>query len=220
MGHLFTLPKEWPVPDSISNKIKQAVEDGHVEFFSINGTDFRFQKNSRTTNLYNIEIKQKNKWVTNLTLPMPKETFFLTHDFDLDNYFDLSFLEYGHINVYFFDKTTRHFLPAPVQFSNDYALLDSNNLIYGANNHNSRDWDIDIFSIKHRSKTYLYKAKLFLKDNTNNGGFEITKALLYKCRHGKESDTILLNDIDIHRQFGDFSLVEFMKDIAHNKVYR
>jgi len=220
MGHLFTLPKEWPVPDSVSNKIKQAVENGDVEYFSINGTDFRFQKSSQTPKSYIIEVKQNNEWITNLTLPMPKETFFLSHDFDLDNYFDLSFLEYGLINVYFFDKTTRHFLSAPVQFSHDYALLDSNKLIYGVNNHSSRDWDIDIFSIKGRSKTYLYKANLFLKDNKNNGGFEITKALLYKCKVGKESDTVLLNDIDIHKQFGDFSLLEFMKDIAHNKVYR
>jgi hypothetical protein len=220
LGHLFTLPKEWPVPDSVSHTIKQAVEHGDVEYFSINGTDFRFQKNSQTTKLYIIEVKQNNEWVTNLTLPMPKETFFLTHDFDLDNYFDLSFLEYGLINVYFFDKTTRHFLSAPVRFSYDYALLDSNKLIYGANNHSSRDWDIEIFSIKGRSKTYLYKANLFLKDNANNGGFEITKGVLYKCKDGKESDTVLLNDIGIHKQSSDFSLLEFMKDIAHNKVYR
>ena len=91
MGHLFTLPKEWPVPDSVSNKIKQAVENGDVEYFSINGTDFRFQKSSQTPKSYIIEVKQNNEWITNLTLPMPKETFFLSHDFDLDNYFRLVF---------------------------------------------------------------------------------------------------------------------------------
>jgi hypothetical protein len=155
-----------------------------------------------------------------MSTPMPKETFLLRQDFDLDNCFDLYFLEYGHINVHFFDKINRRFISEPIQFSSDYALLDSSNLIYGVNNHSSKDWDIDIFSIKGRSKIYLYKTKLFLKNNSNNGGFEIVGGLVYKCRNGIETDTVLINRVTIHRQFSDFSLLQFMKDIAHDKAYR
>ena len=151
---------------------------------------------------------------------MPKETFFIRYDFDLDNCFDLSFLEHGNINIHFFDKPNRRFISGSMQFSVDYALLDSNKLIYGANNHGGNEWDIDIFSIKNRTKTYLYKSRLFLKNNSNNGGFEITNGLVYKCRNGIETDTILINKPVINRQFSDFSLFQFMKDLAHDKAYR
>jgi len=217
--HLFTLPKEWSVPDSVSNKIKYRLENGDVEYFFINETQFRFQKSSLAPELYDIQVRQDNMWITNLSIPMPKETFFLTHDFDLDNDFDLSFLEYGQLNIYFFDKKNRRFISKPMQFSYDYALLDSSELIYGVNNHSSKGWDIDIFSIKDRSKTYLYKVKLFLKSNTNNGGFEITNGLIYKCVNGIDADTILINKITINRQFADFSLLEFMKAVGNDKVF-
>lgn len=219
-GHLFTLPKEWPVPDSVSNKIKERIENGAVEYFSINGTDFRFQKSPQKAKLYNIQVKRNNEWITNLSLPMPNETFFLIQDFDLDGCFDLSFLEYGNIKIYFFDKTNRRFALAPMQFSYDYALLDSSKPIYGVNNHGGHDWDVDIFSIKERSKVHLYKVKLFRKDNKDNGGFEITRAFVYKCKNGRNTDTVLVNNIRIYRQFSDFSLNRFMKDIAHNKISR
>jgi len=217
---LFTLPNQWPVPDSISNKIKQRIEKGDVEYFSINGTQFRFLKYSRANNMFGLEVKMNDQWIPNLSMPMPRETFFLTQDFDLDNCYDLFFLDYGKIKLYFFDKTNRSFRPEPMQFSYDYALLDSSKLIYGANNHIGANWDIDIFSIKDRKKTFLYKSTLFLKSNSNNGGFEISNGLLYKCRNGIEADTLLIDKFDIHRQFGDFSLLQFMKDLAHDKVYR
>jgi len=159
--------------DSVSTKIKLGIEKGDVEYFSINGNQFRFQKSAQKNNLYDIQLKTDNGWITKLSLPMPKETFFLTHDFDLDNNFDLSYLEYGNINIHFFDKTSQRFILKPMQFSYDCALLDSSNLIYGVNNHGSSEWNIDIFSIKDRTKTYLYKSKLFLKNNSNNGGFEV-----------------------------------------------
>jgi len=218
--HLFTLPKEWSVSDSVSNKIKQRIQNGDVEYFVINETQFRFQKNPGSSGLYDIQVKQDNRWVTNLSMPMPKETFFIRYDFDLDNCFDLSFLEHGNINIHFFDKPNRRFISGSMQFSVDYALLDSNKLIYGANNHGGNEWDIDIFSIKNRTKTYLYKSRLFLKNNSNNGGFEITNGLVYKCRNGIETDTILINKPVINRQFSDFSLFQFMKDLAHDKAYR
>jgi|GEM_PF-5704596 len=217
---LFTLPKESAISDSLSKKIKQRLAEGGVEYFTINGVQFRFQKNIQGNNLYDIQSKEKGSWVTNLSLPMPKETFFLTNDIDLDSYYDLTFTDYKHINIYFFDNKRKRFISQAMQFSYDNALLDSTALIYGVNNHSSNDWDIDIFSIKGHKKTYLYRAKLFLKHNKNNGGFEITSALLYKCKNGDMSDTVLINTFTINKQFSDFSLLGFMKDIAHNKISR
>lgn len=191
-----------------------------MEYFTINGTQFRFLKSVSDTNLYAIQAKQDDKWSTNLSLRMPQYTFQLTYDFDLDRNFDLCFLEYGHLNIYFFDEPTQRFLPTPMQFSYDYALLDSAQLIYGANNQRVHEWNVDIFSIKDRKKTFLYKLKLYLKSNTNNGGFAITNALIYKCQNGVEQDTVLVKQLMIEKQFGDFSLLHFMKDVAHNKAYR
>lgn len=225
---LFVQPKKWR-SDSDSKKIKDRINKGGIEYFSINGVQFRFKKSSQANNLYNIEVNKNDKWFMNLSLPMPKDKFFLTNDFDLDKYFDLLFLEYGQVNVYFFDKTQQCFISQPMQFSSDFALLDSSQLIYGANGHklindtndrNSAGWNIDIFSIKGRKKTALYKAKLFHKNNSNNGGFQITTALLYECKNGIEKDTVLIDKLNINRQFGDFSLSQFMKDIAHGKTYR
>jgi hypothetical protein len=218
--HLFVQPDEWPAPDSVLNKVKQEIDKGNPETFSINNAKFRFQKNPNAKNLYNLQVFEDKAWVNNLLLAMPKEAFFLTQDFDLDHNFDLSFLEYGDLKIYFFDKDKKRFNPGPMQFSYDCALLDSSKLIYGVNNHSSDNWDIDIFSIKNRSMAYLYKAKLYLKDNTNNGSFAITKALLYKCKDSEGRDTVLIQKIEINKQFGDFSLLQFMKDIAHNGAYR
>ena len=218
--HLFSLPGEWAVTDSVATKIKLGIEKGDVEYFSINGNQFRFQKSAQKNNLYDIQLKTDNGWITKLSLPMPKETFFLTHDFDLDNNFDLSYLEYGNINIHFFDKTSQRFILKPMQFSYDCALLDSSKLIYGVNNHGSAEWNIDIFSIKDRTKIFLFKAKLFLRENPNNADFRITSALLYKCRNGVEGDTVLISKMDINKQFSRFSLLRFMKEIAHNKAYR
>jgi hypothetical protein len=216
---LFTLPGEWPVPDSVANKIKQRIAKGNAEDFSINGRQFRFRRSATDTNFYVIQVKQGDKWFTNLALQMPQYTFQLTRDFDLDNNFDLCFLEYGHLNIYFFDQTTRRFLSTPMQFSYDCSLLDSAKLIYGVNNHTGHNWDVDIFSIKDRKKTYLYKLKLLLKDNTNNGGFAITNAFIYKCQNGVDRDTTLIKQVVVNKQFDDFSLLHFMKDVVHNKAY-
>lgn len=218
--HLFTLPSEWPIEDSVLNTVKQKIENGDVEYFSINGSKFRFQKNPQKKNQYDLQVLENNQWLTNLTLSMPKWTFLLTHDFDLDKYFDLSLVEYGDLKIYFFDRSKRRFNSESLQFPSDCALLDSSKLIYGANNHGDHIWNVDIFSIRGYSKTYLYKANLFLKSNTYNGSFEITNALIYKCNNGSNTDTVLVDKININKQFSDFSLLYFMKDIAHNRVYR
>lgn len=214
--HFFTLPGEWPVEDSIATKLKQRFEAGYVETFEVNNTSFSFQKNGQQKNKYDLKVLQNGQWATNLTLPMPRHSFFVTNDMDLDGYFDLTFLEGANIKMYFFDKAKQQFDSNALTFTGDYALLDSTQLIYGTNDWVNMTWNITILSIRGRSKAYLQKAVMPLVNNTNNGSFEITGARIYKCNNGNVADTVFMGSIAIHKQFGDFSLRQFMKDMVHH----
>jgi len=219
---LFTLPKEWPIPDSTSRKLKLQFEKGYVEHFTINNTRFRFQKNSSQAGKYDLQVLQNGEWITNLTLTMPRHTFFLSPDFDFDGFFDLSYLEYGNIKIHFFDNLKKQFTSNPLAFSYDYALLDSNNLIYGTNTQTQsfKTWNIDIFSIKNRNINHILKAKIFWKDDFKTNGSKATNALIYKCNNGIDTDTTLVDNININKQWADFGLNKFMKDLVHSQVYR
>jgi len=217
---LFTLPGEKSLQDSVSDKIKQSFKKGYVEYFIINNTEFRFQKSRRTKNIYELQSSKNDKWSTNLVLPLPRYTYDLTRDLDLDHNFDLTFYQSGNIRVHFFDQSKRQFDSTTLDILVDHALLDSTRVIYGTNNRSRDIWNLDIFSIKNRSKIPLFKSKLFLLNNSNDGGFEITKAFIYKCMNGVDSDTVLVDEINIKKQFKDFSLRNFMKTIVHNPDYR
>ena len=153
---------------------------------------------------------------------MPRYTFSLYPDFDLDGSFDLSYIDHGDIEIYFFDNLKRQFTSKPLIFSYDHALLDSSNLIYGTNTHASsyNTWNIDIFSIKNRIVNHILKAKIFWEDDIKTGSSKATNALIYKCNNGVDTDTILVDNINIDKQYGDFGLNKFMKDLVHRQVYR
>jgi hypothetical protein len=219
-ARLFIMPGEWPMPDSVTGKLKQQFNKGYIEYFSVNDMMFRFKKSDSVESRYDLQVSQDNKWVTNLTLPMPRDCFFF-NDIDLDKYLDLTFIEYGDTKVYFFDKATGRFETGSLQFPYDYALLDSDHHIYGANDKRDNNyWNIDIFSIVNttegRMKNDLFWAKIFLTDNKNNGGFEITRAMIYKSNPVHAANSTLVQDIYIRKQFGDFSLLNFMKEVARS----
>ena len=194
---LFTLPKEWSIPDSTSRKLKLQFEDGYVERFTINNTRFRFQKSTLQPGKYDLQSFQSGEWITNLTLAMPRHTFLLSPDFDLDGFFDLSYLDYGNIKIHFFDNLKKQFTSKPLSFSYDYALLDSGKLIYGVNTHtqSSKIWNIDIFSIKNRNINHTLKARIFWEDDMKTNSSKATHALIYKCNNGIATDTILVDNV-------------------------
>lgn len=213
-GGLFTAPREWPIPDSVSYKLKSAFKNGYVEYFTVNNSKFRFKK-SAGAEKYELQVLISRAWKTDLTLPLPKYTFFLSPDYDKDGFFDLSYIEGGDMKVYFFDNKTRQFKVKPVIFSYDHALLDSSRVIYGCNTKSSNTWNIDIFSLKGQTVISLFKSKIFFENYYSKA----TYALVYKCNNNNPTDTVLIDRIDINKQWADFGLNKFMKDIVQNKTY-
>ena len=218
-GGLFTPPHQWPTPDSVSRKLKLQIDKGRVEYFTANGSKFRFQKSSVTPGKYDLQVFQNDTWVTNLTLSMPEYTFFLTPDFDMDGNFDLSYIDRGNFDIYFFDDRKKQFTSKPVIFSYDNALLDSSRVIYGANTKLHNSWNIDVFSLKDRTIYNLLYAKIFFEDNYQTGSNKATYALVYKCNNGISTDTVLVDKIIINKEWADFGLNKFMKDLVHSKRY-
>lgn len=218
-GGLFTPPHQWPIPDSVSRKLKFQIDKGRVEYFTANGSKFRFQKSSVTPGKYDLQVLQNDTWVANLTLSMPEYTFFLTPDFDMDGNFDLSYIKYGNFEIYFFDDQKKQFITTPIVFPYDQALLDSSRVIYGANNQRHDVWDIAIFSLKDRTIYNLLRSKIFFENNDQTGSHKATYALVYKCRNGISTDTILVDKIIINKEWADFGLNKFMKDLVHSKRY-
>lgn len=218
-GGLFTPPHEWPVPDSVSRTLKLQIENGHIEYFTANDSKFRFQKSTTTPAKYDLQVLQHDSWVTNLTLSMPQYTFFLTPDFDMDGNFDLSYIKYGNFEIYFFDDQKKQFITTPIIFPYDQALLDSSRVIYGANNKTYNEWDIAIFSLKDRTIYNLLRSKIFFENNDQTGSHKATYALVYTCSNGISTDTVLVDKIIINKEWADFGLNKFMKDLVHDKKY-
>ena len=215
-GGLFTLPGEWPPEDSIQQRLKEQVKSGRVEYFTINGTKFRFQKNDSNASMFDLQVQNGSAWLPNLALQLPPRhhVYSLSSDIDLDGHYDLATWYVADKQVYFFNEEEKKFDQKMVQFPEDYALLNKDSIIYGANRHGLNDWNVQIFSLQSRDKKYLYFAKLNQKENTNNGGFAITDVFLYKCENGNFADTALIEKIGINKQFADFSLLNFMKNVA------
>jgi hypothetical protein len=216
---LFTMPDEWRVPDSVAKQLKQEIENGGVEHFSINETAFRFAKSETNAHQFELQSQENGKWITNLMLQMPAGVFYLTEDFDHDKYFDLSLTLEPNVRIYFFDASLKRFLPGSVEFPTDYALLDSNRLIYGANQHSAALWNVEIFSIANRTKTFFYQAKLFWEDNPQTGRDELRNAILYKNTSGNSlADTAFVSNKLIGKDFGEFSLRNYMKQIVAENI--
>jgi hypothetical protein len=213
---LFTPPNEWPVSDSVAGKIKLQVDGGSIEYFSVNKTKFRFKK-SVTAGKYDLDVFQNGNWVNNLTLPMARYGFFLSPDFDRDGFFDLSFHQYGNVDIYFFDGNKKQFETKPTSFSADRALLDSNRVIYGTNTQSSYAWNIDIFSLKGRRINNLLKSKIVFSESFATGS-KALYALVYKCNNGEATDTTRIDSITINKAWADFGLNKFMKDLVSDKL--
>lgn len=216
---LFTQPHQWPLPDSVSRKIKLAIDKGYTEYFSVNSLKFRFQKSAVTTGKYDLQVLQNSRWVTNLTLAMPEYSFHLTPDFNLDGFFDLSYINRGNFEIYFFDNQKNKFATKPLIFPYDHALLDSSNVIYGTNTKMAHTWNIDIFSLKGGKVHSLLKSKIVFEDNYNTGSSKAMYALVYKCNNGIATDTVLVEKIMINKEWADFGLNKFMKDLVRGKEY-
>lgn len=217
-SRLFTPPDEWPVPDSVSKKMKTEIDKGGVESFTINKTKFRFKKSALTKGKYDVEVFKDDTWITNLTLPMARYSFFLSPDFDLDGSFDLSFEhQYGNIDIYFFDDKEKQFKTKPVSFPTDRALLDNNRVIYGTNTQSSHTWNIDIFSLKGQRVNNLLRSKIVFSESQATGS-RAMYALVYKCNNGIAADTTLIDRITINKAWADFGLNKFMKDLVRDKL--
>lgn len=214
-ARLFMMPGEWVPDDSILVKTKERIQNGAVEHFSINGTDFRFQK-SQQANVYDLQANIDGKWATNLVLPLPERhaAFHLNIDLDMDGSTDLSVLKGPDMIIYFFNREKKVFDLNPVRFPYDFAHLDKTKPIYAANDKMGDDWKVQFFEVKNKQLVYTYFSRLIWRQDNPNSQSYISQGLLYKCANGDLADTTLIEKVPVNRTFGNFSLNYYMKNVA------
>jgi hypothetical protein len=214
--NLFVFPKDplFGRSDSLLEVRKTEIRNGAIEYFTVNGKKFRFKK-SDSLDKYSLEVFANDAWQHNLLLDMPRYSYYLTSDLDLDGYTDLTSSDYRDLEIHFFDPGKGGFEHGITAFSYDCVLLDSAALVYGANHSSMDEWDVDIFSIKGRKKTLLLNLEFPLIHGLKNNDSFFEKAYLsqYETTSRTTATKTLVDSIPIKKFFSEFSLRSFMHEV-------
>jgi hypothetical protein len=189
-----------------------AYETEYIESFSLNNRKFRLIRDTANSGDYVLQVYSDDQWLANLKLPAPQFCYSAQLDLNRDGLYEFIESERGMAKFHLFDKATGEFNHVPIVFSEDFALLDPERLIYGSNKREEDSWNIEIFSISGNKKIYLYKIKMAL---ILSPVYTIVNSMVYRCTNGNIADTVFVREDIIHKRNSDFSMNQYMKELVN-----